>query len=134
MFAGEGSLAWGSFCVHLTSTTSTLVDVDGAAAVNVSRRLIACWRPSLARWPATGLRPGEWIALEHRDIDVESGVWIDNRPFLRCLHGVAVSAWRLGEHDRAETLCWALLWLGPADNRGVSGILPEIIAGARWHS
>jgi tetratricopeptide (TPR) repeat protein len=60
--------------------------------------------------------------------------WIDNRPFLRCLHGLAVSAWRLGEHDRAETLCWALLWLSPGDNQGVSGLLPEIIAGARWHS
>jgi tetratricopeptide (TPR) repeat protein len=60
--------------------------------------------------------------------------WIDNRPFLRCLHGLAVSAWRLGEHDRAETLCWALLWLSPGDNQGVGGILPEIVASARWHS
>jgi tetratricopeptide (TPR) repeat protein len=58
--------------------------------------------------------------------------WIDNRPFLRCLHGLALSAWRLGEHDSAETLCWALLWLSPGDNQGVSGILPEITAGARW--
>jgi tetratricopeptide (TPR) repeat protein len=24
--------------------------------------------------------------------------WIDNRPFLRCLHGLTVTAWRLGEH------------------------------------
>jgi hypothetical protein len=30
---------------------------------------------------ATGLRPGEWIALEHRDIDVESGVLYVNRAF-----------------------------------------------------
>jgi tetratricopeptide (TPR) repeat protein len=35
--------------------------------------------------------------------------WIDNRPFLRCLHGLALSAWGLGEHDSAETLCCALL-------------------------
>jgi hypothetical protein len=59
--------------------------------------------------------------------------WIDNRPFLRCLHGLVLSSWRLGEHDRAETLCWALLWLNPADNQGASDLLPEIIAGARWH-
>ncbi|MGB0091937.1 MAG: tetratricopeptide repeat protein [Solirubrobacteraceae bacterium] len=59
---------------------------------------------------------------------------IDNRPFLRCLHGLAVTAWRLGEHDSAETLCWALLWLSPGDNQGVSGLLPEITAGARWHA
>ena len=30
---------------------------------------------------ATGLRPGEWIALEHRDIDVESGVLYVKRAF-----------------------------------------------------
>jgi hypothetical protein len=51
LFAGAGSPTRRSFGVHVTSTTSTLVDVDAAAAVNVSRRLIACWRPSLARWP-----------------------------------------------------------------------------------
>jgi hypothetical protein len=53
---------------------------------------------------------------------------------LRCLHGLAVSAWRVGEHDRAETLCWALVWLSPGDNQGVSDLLPEIVAGARWPS
>ena len=45
-----------------------------------------------------------------------------------------VRAWCLGEHDSAETLCWALLWLSPGDNQGVSGLLPEITPGARWHS
>ena len=35
------------------------------------------------------------------------------RPFLRGLHGLTISAWRLGEHDAAETLCWALLWAQP---------------------
>jgi tetratricopeptide (TPR) repeat protein len=58
---------------------------------------------------------------------------IDNRPFLRCLHGLTISAWRLGRHDEAETLCWALLWLNPADNQGASTLLPDIAAGTRWH-
>ena len=58
---------------------------------------------------------------------------VDNRPFLRCLHGLTLSAWRLGEHNQADTLCWTLLWLNPADNQGVSSLLPEIIAGAAWH-
>lgn len=39
--------------------------------------------------------------------------WVDNRPFLRCLHGLALSAWRLELHDEAEELCWALLWAEP---------------------
>jgi hypothetical protein len=51
VFAGAGSPTWRLSGVHVTSTTSTLVDVGALAAVNVSRRLIACWRPSLARWP-----------------------------------------------------------------------------------
>jgi hypothetical protein len=43
--------------------------------------------------------------------------WVDNRPFLRCLHGLTISTWRLEQHDEAEALCWALLWLNPADNQ-----------------
>jgi hypothetical protein len=35
--------------------------------------------------------------------------WIDNRPFLRYLHGLAVSAWRLGEHDRGNALLGAAM-------------------------
>lgn len=59
--------------------------------------------------------------------------WIDNRPFLRCLHGLTITAWRLDRHDQAETLCWALLWLNPGDNQGARDLLPEITAGAPWH-
>jgi hypothetical protein len=58
---------------------------------------------------------------------------IDNRPFLRCLHGLTISAWRLGRYEEAETLCWALLWLNPGDNQGASSLLPEIAAGTPWH-
>jgi hypothetical protein len=49
--------------------------------------------------------------------------WIDNRPFLRCLHGLTISTWRLEQHTEAEALCWALLWLNPADNQGARGLL-----------
>jgi tetratricopeptide (TPR) repeat protein len=58
--------------------------------------------------------------------------WIDNRPFLRCLHGLTLSAWRLGRQDEAEKLCWALLWLNPGDNQGASSLLPEIASGRPW--
>jgi hypothetical protein len=46
--------------------------------------------------------------------------WVDNRPFLRCLHGLTLSAWRLELHDEAEELCWALLWLNPGDHLGAA--------------
>jgi hypothetical protein len=34
---------------------------------------------------------------------------VDNRPFLRCLHGLTVSTWRLEQYIEAQELCWALL-------------------------
>ena len=37
--------------------------------------------------------------------------WIDNRPFLRCLHGLTLTTWRLHQQDEAEALCRAMLWL-----------------------
>jgi len=58
--------------------------------------------------------------------------WVDNRPFLRCLHGLTISSWRLEQHTEAEELCWALLWLNPADNQGASELLGEIASGAPW--
>jgi hypothetical protein len=60
--------------------------------------------------------------------------WIDNRAFLRCLHGLTLTGWRLGHHDHAETLCRAMLWLNPADNRGARDLLGEISAGEPWHA
>ena len=40
-----------------------------------------CHGPLVLFAAATGLRPDEWIALEHRDIDVESGVLYVKRAF-----------------------------------------------------
>lgn len=58
--------------------------------------------------------------------------WVDNRPFLRCLHGLALSAWRLERHDEAEELCWALRWLNPGDHLVVAELLPKITARQSW--
>jgi hypothetical protein len=81
---------------------------------------------------ATGVWIGERSLPEDFDGVLGWG-WVDNRPFLRCLQGLTLSAWRLGEHDRAETLCWALLWLNPGDNQGASELLGEIMAAGAWH-
>ena len=79
---------------------------------------------------------GVWVAEqslpEHLD-GVLSWGWVDNRPFLRCLHGLMISAWRVGYLERGETLCWALLWLNPGDHLGASGLLAKLIAGEPWH-
>jgi len=80
---------------------------------------------------ATGVRVAE-DALGETFAGVLPWGWIDNRPFLRCLHGLTLSTWRLGRHDEAETLCWSLLWLNPADNQGASSLLLEIADGTPW--
>jgi hypothetical protein len=50
---------------------------------------------------------------------------VDNRPFLRCLHGLTLCAWRLELYEEAEELCWALLWLNPGDHLGAVELLPS---------
>ena len=60
------------------------------------------------------------------------GGWMD-RPFLRCLHGLMISAWRVGDLERGEMLCWGLLWLNPGDHLGASDLLAKLIAGEPWH-
>jgi hypothetical protein len=44
--------------------------------------------------------------------------WIDNRPFLRCLHGFGLSLWRLGCFADAEQAFDRLLWLNSTDSQG----------------
>lgn len=80
---------------------------------------------------ATGVRIAE-SSLPDGFGGVLSWGRIDNRPFLRCLHGLTLSTWRLEQHTEAEALCRALLWLNPADNQGARDLLGEIAAGALW--
>jgi tetratricopeptide (TPR) repeat protein len=80
---------------------------------------------------ATGIRLAE-ASLPDGFGGVLGWGWIDNRPFLRCLHGLTISTWRLEQHAEAHELCQALLWLNPADNQGARELLPEIAAGAPW--
>jgi len=80
---------------------------------------------------ATGVRIAE-RSLPDEFGGVLGWGWVDNRPFLRCLHGLTLSTWRLEQHTEAEDLCRALLWLNPADNQGARELLSEIAAGAPW--
>jgi hypothetical protein len=54
---------------------------------------------------------------------------IDNRPFLRCLHGYALCLWRDGEFEAAARELERLLWLVPTDNLGVRFILEKVRKG-----
>ncbi len=45
--------------------------------------------------------------------------WLENRPFLRCLHGLALARYDSGEIEEALRLFQELLSLNPNDNQGV---------------
>lgn len=61
-------------------------------------------------------------------------VWseLDNRPFHRALHGLALALWRLTNFAAAELVLHNMLWLNPLDNQGARTLLPAVHAGIAW--
>jgi tetratricopeptide (TPR) repeat protein len=57
---------------------------------------------------------------------------IDNRPFLRCLHGYGLCLWRLGRYDEAGRVFQRMLWLNPSDNQGVRFLVEDVRTGKAW--
>ena len=57
---------------------------------------------------------------------------IDNRPFLRCLNGTGLCAWRLGNFRAAAAVFERMLWLNPTDNQGARFNLAAVEAGKTW--
>jgi len=57
---------------------------------------------------------------------------IDNRPFLRCLHGYGLCLWRLEQFNEAEQVFERMLWLNPSDNQGARFLLADIREGKSW--
>lgn len=58
--------------------------------------------------------------------------WIDNRPFLRCMHGFGLCLWRLERFEEAGRIFDRMLWLNPADNQGVRFLVDEVRAKKAW--
>jgi hypothetical protein len=57
---------------------------------------------------------------------------IDNRPFLRCLHGLALCAWRQRRWDEAEAIFTARVWLDPERALDALACLEQGRARRRW--
>lgn len=57
---------------------------------------------------------------------------IDNRPFLRCVHGLGICAWRSRRWDDAEAAFTSLSWLEPNEHSALSCLL-QVTARSRWH-
>lgn len=58
--------------------------------------------------------------------------YLDNRPFLRCLHGLGLSLWRLRRLEEAARVLERLLWLNPTDEQGAGKCWVEVQAGEAW--
>ncbi len=58
--------------------------------------------------------------------------WIDNRPFLRCMHGYGLCLWRLGKFKDALQTFQRMLWLNPSDNQGVRFLIDLVRAKEPW--
>ncbi len=57
---------------------------------------------------------------------------INNRPFLRCLHGYGLCLWRLSRFQEAERVFTRMLCLNPTDNQGVRFLIDEVRAETAW--
>ena len=57
---------------------------------------------------------------------------IDNRPYLRCLHGMGLCAWRRGDLRAASAVFTKMLWLNPGDNQGARFNLAAVDTGKTW--
>jgi hypothetical protein len=58
--------------------------------------------------------------------------FINNRPFLRCMHGFGLCLWRLGRFEEARSVFDRMLWLNPTDNQGVRFLLDDLRCQRRW--
>jgi len=79
------------------------------------------------------------VAIAERSLpSTFSGVlpWglVDNRPFLRCLHGLGLCHWRLGRYEEAASVFHSLLWLNPADNQGARELIELVDGRMPWRS
>jgi hypothetical protein len=89
-------------------------------------------RPKEAlRHYAVGVRIGELSLGDAFDGVLPWGL-IDNRPFLRCLHGYGLGLWRLDHAKEAARVFDRMLWLNPSDNQGARFLLTAAQAGERW--
>jgi hypothetical protein len=57
---------------------------------------------------------------------------IDNRPFLRCMHGYGLCLWRVGRFDEARQIFDRMLWLNPSDNQGTRFLIDDVHEKRAW--
>jgi hypothetical protein len=78
-----------------------------------------------------GVRIGELSLGEGFDGVLSWGL-IDNRPFMRCLHGYGIGLWRLRRLKEAEAVLRRMLMLNPPDNQGVRFLIDRVARKELW--
>jgi len=87
------------------------------------------WPERACRLYEMGVRIGDQALDEVADPVLPWGL-VDNRPFLRCLHGFGLTLWRLGRTDEAAHVFERMLWLNPTDNQGARFLRADLRDGA----
>jgi hypothetical protein len=91
------------------------------------------WPKDAIRHYEVGFRIGEFSLGASFDGLLPWG-WIDNRPFLRCMHGFGLCLWRLGRFEEAACMFDRMLWLNPSDNQRVRFLIDDIQAKISWET
>jgi len=78
-----------------------------------------------------GLRIGE-LSLEPDFNGLLPWGFVNNRPFLRCMHGYGICLWRLGRFTEAARNFERMLWLNPSDNQGVRFLIDNVKDRVTW--
>ncbi len=89
------------------------------------------WPENAIRHYEMGLRIGELSLGGDFDGLLPWG-HIDNRPFLRCMHGFGLCLWRLGRFKEAKRVFSRVLWFNPSDNQGVRFLIDDVRMKTAW--
>lgn len=90
------------------------------------------WKAVVAvRHYEVGFRIGE-LSLPADFDGVLAWGHINNRPFLRCMHGYGLCLWLLGRFEEASRIFDRMLWLNPSDNQGIRFLIDDVRAKRTW--
>src|SRR5262249_35065304 len=119
---------------HLGNMLMALADPASTELVvrpEPSRRQREAWLRAALGYYQAGVGIGE-LALPDPFTGVLVWSELDNRPFFRALHGLALALWRLGNFDAAELVLLNMLWLNPMDNQGARELLRPVRERRAW--
>ncbi len=101
------------------------------AHAHLGNLLFDSWTNLAVRHYEVGVRIGE-LSLGPDFEGLLPWGHIDNRPFLRCMHGCGLCLWRLERFEEAERVFERMLWLIPSDNQGVRFLIDDVGARTVW--